>query len=46
MDQAEQAGDAEAESQQLIRISDPEALPIADQMFPKFEPFITDVDRF
>jgi predicted acetyltransferase len=36
----------EAESQQLIRISDPEALPIADQMFPKFEPFITDVDRF
>jgi predicted acetyltransferase len=36
----------EANSQGLIRVSDPEALPIADQMFPKFEPFITDVDRF
>jgi predicted acetyltransferase len=36
----------EAYSQQLIRFSDPEGLPIADQMFPKFEPFIPDVDRF
>jgi predicted acetyltransferase len=36
----------EAASQQMIRVSDPEVLPIADQMFPKFEPFIPDVDRF
>jgi predicted acetyltransferase len=36
----------EAASQGLLQASDPEVLPLADQMFPKFEPFIPEMDRF
>jgi len=36
----------EAASQGLIQISSPDLLPLADQMFPKFEPFIPEMDRF
>jgi hypothetical protein len=36
----------EAVSQGLAQISEPELLPLADQMFPKFEPFIPEMDRF
>jgi predicted acetyltransferase len=36
----------EAASQGLIQISSPDLLPLADQMFPKLEPFIPEMDRF
>lgn len=36
----------EAVSQGLAQISETELLPLADQMFPKFEPFIPEMDRF
>jgi predicted acetyltransferase len=36
----------EAVSQGLAQISEFELLPLADQMFPKFEPFIPEMDRF
>jgi predicted acetyltransferase len=36
----------EAASQGLVQISSPDLLPLADQMFPKLEPFIPEMDRF
>lgn len=36
----------EAYSQGLLQVSSPDLLPLADQMFPKFEPFIPEMDRF
>jgi predicted acetyltransferase len=36
----------EAASQGLITVRDDETLQIADQIFPKYEPFIPEIDRF
>jgi hypothetical protein len=37
---------SDAASQDLLRSSSPDALEIADQLFPAGEPFISEVDRF